>query len=99
VCLPVGCPVTTNVSRQLSDIGVSLAVQLIRDSKLSRREVLGANVYYIKLVLSDSTYASCNANCRMKCGSLPHYFSIEDIFATQERLPCKFVVPVHRLGK
>ncbi|GFG39412.1 hypothetical protein Cfor_08361 [Coptotermes formosanus] len=34
----------------------------------------------------------------MKCGSLPHYFSIEDIFATQERLPCKFVVPVHRLG-
>jgi hypothetical protein len=35
----------------------------------------------------------------MKCGSLPHYFSIEDIFATQERLPCKFVVPVHRLGK
>lgn len=29
----------------------------------------------------------------------PHYFSIEDILATQERLPCKFVVPVHRLGK
>jgi hypothetical protein len=29
----------------------------------------------------------------------PQYFSIEDIFATQERLPCKFVVPVHRLGK
>jgi hypothetical protein len=29
----------------------------------------------------------------------PHYFSVEDIFATQERLPCKFIVPVHRLGK
>lgn len=34
----------------------------------------------------------------MKFGSLSHYFSIEDIFATQERLPCKFVVPIHRLG-
>ncbi|KAJ9598874.1 hypothetical protein L9F63_026591 [Diploptera punctata] len=28
----------------------------------------------------------------------PNYFSIDDIFATQERLPCKFLVPVHRLG-
>jgi hypothetical protein len=34
----------------------------------------------------------------MKFGILSNYFSIEDIFATQERLPCKFVVPIHRLG-
>lgn len=52
-----------------------------------------------KLFLSDSICASFNAVYGMKFGNLPHYFSIEDIFATQERLPCKFVVPVHRLGK
>ncbi|XP_069702569.1 DNA replication complex GINS protein PSF3 [Periplaneta americana] len=28
----------------------------------------------------------------------PHYFSLEDIFATQERVPCKFILPVPRLG-
>ncbi|KAG8238747.1 hypothetical protein J437_LFUL018575 [Ladona fulva] len=29
----------------------------------------------------------------------PHYFSIDDIMATQERLPCKFEVDVLRLGE
>nr|CAD7408558.1 unnamed protein product [Timema cristinae]CAD7426426.1 unnamed protein product [Timema monikensis] len=28
----------------------------------------------------------------------PNYFSIDDILATQERLPCKFQMKVHRLG-
>ncbi|PSN50963.1 DNA replication complex GINS protein PSF3 [Blattella germanica] len=28
----------------------------------------------------------------------PHYFSIDDIFATQERLPCKIMAPLPRLG-
>ncbi|XP_063227617.1 DNA replication complex GINS protein PSF3 [Bacillus rossius redtenbacheri] len=28
----------------------------------------------------------------------PNYFAVEDILATQERLPCKFLMPVHRLG-
>ncbi|XP_071446509.1 DNA replication complex GINS protein PSF3 [Hetaerina americana] len=28
----------------------------------------------------------------------PHYFSIDDIMATQERLPCKFEIDVRRLG-
>lgn len=28
----------------------------------------------------------------------PHYFSIDDILATQERVPCKFVVDVLKMG-
>lgn len=29
----------------------------------------------------------------------PNYFSIEDILATQERTPCRFVTNVPKLGK
>lgn len=29
----------------------------------------------------------------------PHYFQIEDIFATQERVPCKFPRKVMYMGK
>lgn len=29
----------------------------------------------------------------------PNYFSVEDVLATQERMPCKFLVEVSKLGK
>lgn len=29
----------------------------------------------------------------------PNYFSVEDVLATQERMPCKFLVDVPKLGK
>lgn len=29
----------------------------------------------------------------------PNYFSVEDVLATQERMPCKFLVNVPKLGK
>ena len=30
---------------------------------------------------------------------VPNYFSIQDILATQERVPCKFEMQVKQLGK
>ena len=32
-------------------------------------------------------------------GNHENYFSIDDIIATQEKIPCKFEVPVPHLGK
>jgi len=35
----------------------------------------------------------------MTSENVDDYFSISDILTTQERLPCKVEVPIHRLGK
>lgn len=32
-------------------------------------------------------------------GYSPNYYSLEDILATQERVPCKFLQNVPRMGK
>lgn len=32
-------------------------------------------------------------------GYVENYFSLDDILATQERIPCKFEAAVHNLGK